>query len=183
MKLNFRIKKDIMKSQHSLILSVSLLLSIPGFAQTNISRSVIASGGQAFQNSQIQLSATVGEFMVTTLSTENLVLTQGFQQAEKEDFTSSYQSPDLIETLKSFPNPASQRIYVDIMTKKKDDYHIEIFDVLGKRWKSRRSVDLDPGIERRLQFDLNDVPDGHYFIRIVDSRGQLAGSLRFLVQK
>jgi hypothetical protein len=94
MKLNFRIKKDIMKSQHSLILSVSLLLSIPGFAQTNISRSVIASGGQAFQNGQIQLSATVGEFMVTTLSTESLVLTQGFQQAEKEDFTSSYQSTD-----------------------------------------------------------------------------------------
>jgi hypothetical protein len=175
--------KEMIKLKHKLILFLSFILSIPVFSQTDISRSVIASGGQDLQNGQIHLSATIGEVMVTTLSTESLVLTQGFQQPEKEDFTSSYQSPDLIESLKSFPNPASQRIHVDIITKKEDDYHVEIFDVLGKRWKSRRSVDLDPGIERRLQFDLNDVPDGHYFIRIVDSRGQLAGSLRFLVQK
>lgn len=172
----------LMKIKYSFILLLTCLY-FPAFTQTSLSRSVIASGGQDFKSEQIHISATIGEVMVTTLSTENFTLTQGFQQAEKEDFTSSYQSPDLIESLTTFPNPASQRVYVDITSKKEDDYHIEIFDLLGKRWKSRRGVDLDPGIERRLQFELNDVPDGNYFIRIVDSRGQLAGSLRFLVQK
>lgn len=172
-----------MKLKHNFILFLSFMLSIPVMAQTNLTRSVMASGGQEFKNDQIHLSATIGEVMVTTLSTENLVLTQGFQQPEKEDFTSSYQSPDLVESLSSFPNPASERIYVDITAKKEDDYHVEIFDLLGKRWKSQRGVDLDPGIERRLQFELTDVPGGNYFIRIVDSRGRLAGSLRFLIQK
>ncbi len=169
--------------KYSFIFLFCICLASSTWAQTEISRSVVASGGHDFKNDQIQLSATIGEVMVTTLSTETLVLTQGFQQPEKEDFTSSYQSPDLIESISTFPNPASERIYVDITTKKEDNYNIEIFDVLGKRWKSRRGVDLDPGIERRLQFELNDLPGGHYFIRIVDSRGQLAGSLRFLVQQ
>lgn len=174
---------ETMKLKYKLILFILTLLSLPAFTQTDISRSVLASGGHDFKNGQIHLSATIGEVLVTTLSNEGLILTQGFQQAEKEDFTSSYQSPDLIESLTTFPNPASERIYVDITAKKEDDYHIEIFDVLGKRWKSRRGVDLDPGIDRRLKFELSDVPDGNYFIRIMDSRGQLAGSLRFLIQR
>jgi len=166
-----------------LLLSGGLFIATAQENNISLSRSVIGSLGQDIGSDHIQLSATVGEAAVSTLTTDNLILTQGFQQAEKEDLTSTYFRPDMIESVALFPNPASTRVSLDVTTEKNDNFNIEIFDALGKRWKSQRGIDLDDGIKQRLRFDLNDVPNGNYFIRITDSRGKLAASVQLLIQK
>ncbi len=63
-----------------LILSITLLsIATLGFSQ-QITRSVVASSGNYSTNSGVNISSTIGEAMVTTLSSGSFTLTQGFQQ-------------------------------------------------------------------------------------------------------
>lgn len=121
----------------------------------------------------------------TTTAQDEIMLNRSVTTSleQDKDLTSTYFRPDMIESIALFPNPASTRVSLDITTEKNDNFNIEIFDALGKRWKSQRSVDLDDGIKQRLRFDLNDVPNGNYFIRITDSRGKLAASVQLLIQE
>ena len=68
------------KKMKKLILSITLLsIATLGFSQ-QISRSVVASSGNYSTNSGLTISSTVGEAMVTTLTSGGFTLTQGFQQ-------------------------------------------------------------------------------------------------------
>lgn len=49
--------------------------------EVEIKRQVIGSGGQSFQGNTLMISSTVGEAMIGTAETSDLIVTQGFQQA------------------------------------------------------------------------------------------------------
>jgi hypothetical protein len=75
--MQFFSKKNKMKR---LILTITILsIATLSFSQ-QLSRSVVASGGNYSTNSGLNISSTIGEAMVATLSSGALTLTQGFQQ-------------------------------------------------------------------------------------------------------
>lgn len=56
----------------------------------SIQRNVIASGGAVFSNSTGQLSFTIGECIVSKLTSGGYTINQGFQQGKKTDSTNLY---------------------------------------------------------------------------------------------
>ena len=67
--------------KHLLILSY-LLISLHTLSAQTISRSVISTIGSECQDSNIHVSATVGETFTYTLNNNNITATQGFQQPD-----------------------------------------------------------------------------------------------------
>ena len=74
-----------MKRINLIYLIVTLTFCNLSLAQTTISRQVIGSTGSFSVGTTMTLSSTVGEPAVQTLfSTNNIVLTEGFQQPERQ---------------------------------------------------------------------------------------------------
>jgi hypothetical protein len=120
-----------MKKLFSIIfLSATLAVS----AQTNdqMRPNVIASSGAFFSNSAGMLSYTVGELAaVTTLSSSNNILTQGFQQpSDNPVYVPSVDAQNFSMTV--YPNPGKGNFYVSIKTPKDYSMTYSVFDLLGK---------------------------------------------------
>ena len=63
------------------LILVCLLFVCYSALPQQISRSVIASGGEYSANGNITISSTVGEPMINILASSSNILTQGFQQS------------------------------------------------------------------------------------------------------
>ncbi|MFN8279700.1 MAG: T9SS type A sorting domain-containing protein [Saprospiraceae bacterium] len=68
-----------------------------------ITPSVIASAGAVMKSNNVSLEWTMGEVITETRSSGNLIVTQGFHQANLGVPSSTYQSS--IEGLQVYPNP------------------------------------------------------------------------------
>ncbi|MBK5285898.1 MAG: T9SS type A sorting domain-containing protein [Bacteroidia bacterium] len=94
---------------------------------------VVASSGGFFSNSSGMLSETIGELAaVTTLSSANNFLTQGFQQPS--DFgtgVSSVVSP--FYSVSVFPNPGEGIFNIVIHSDRNESLELSIYDMLGKK--------------------------------------------------
>ncbi len=163
------------------MLALSICISLVSLAQVSIERSVIGPLGILSSSEKIQISATVGEVVVSTFETEKSILTQGFQQAENEDLVSSYRSESILSGLSVFPNPASDILSVKISSIDSDDLIFSIHDIFGRVLTSQPRIKVLSGIEETINLEVNTLATGTYYLRILNSKGQLAGSVPFLV--
>ncbi|WP_020567466.1 T9SS type A sorting domain-containing protein [Neolewinella persica] len=163
-----------------LSLFLLLLASTCLSAQVTLEREVIGSLGQSFANGDLQVSSTVGEAAVTTLSNEAWLLTQGFHQAEREDLTSVQIVPEIISDLAVYPNPTNGQFWVRVVTPAAQSLRFEVMDVSGRILSSvaRR---LPAETEARVSFNATDWPAGLYLIRLLGDNGTLAGSARLVI--
>ena len=159
-----------------LLLLASTCLS----AQVTLERQVVGSLGQSFADGSLQISSTVGEAAVTTLSGDGLLLTQGFHQAEREDLTSVQLVPDILSDLAVYPNPATNHFWVQVASPAAQSLRFEVMDATGRKLTSltRR---LSAGTETRVNFNATDWPAGLYLIRLLTNNGTLAGSARLII--
>ena len=67
--------------KYNLIL-LCFLLSLKQLSAQSISRSVISTIGSEYKDSNIHISATIGETFTFTLNNNNITATQGFQQPD-----------------------------------------------------------------------------------------------------
>lgn len=161
-------------------LFILLLASTCLAAQITLEREVVGSLGQSFANGELQLSATVGEAVVTTLSGDGILLTQGFHQAEREDVTSVQIVPDILSDLAVYPNPATDHFWVRATTPAAQSLRFEVMDVTGRAFSSL-TRQLPAGTETRVSFTAADWPAGLYLIRLIAENGALAGSARLII--
>jgi gliding motility-associated-like protein len=63
---------------------LTAFIALPVLSQVELSRQVIGSSGQSFQNNEIMISSTVGETVIENTETSPLLLTQGFQQSSEK---------------------------------------------------------------------------------------------------
>jgi hypothetical protein len=159
-----------------LLLLVSTCLS----AQVSLERQVVGSLGQSFANVDLQVSSTVGEAAVITLSGDEVLLTQGFHQAEREDLTSVQIVPEILSDLAVYPNPANGHFWVRVTTPAAQSLRFEIMDVTG-RILSSVVRQLPTEIETRVSFNATNWPAGLYLIRLLADNGTLAGSARLII--
>jgi hypothetical protein len=122
------------------------------FAQ-NTDQWVISSGGGYFDSGSSSISFTIGETIISTLSSGSAILTQGFQQS----FTpiSTGMKTEDLSGEKIFPNPVSSVLYVDSDS---DNIDFRLFNSLGNIVIEGKFVNGE--------VNLVNLPMGLYFIEL-----------------
>ena len=147
-------------------------------AQIEIVPSVIASSGAYGQNESFSISWTLGEIATTTLHGENMILTQGFQQAL--DFGVGIQKNEIDWTISVYPNPVHNELNIRFDLRESKDFLLEIQDVTGRILMLEPHENVNPG--DLVIINTSDFVSGVYFLRILttDFRQVKVTSLRKL---
>lgn len=135
---------------------------------------VYAASGGHYTGTNLQLSFTIGEPVIETVSNTNNIITQGFHQSNY-DVTSIEKNSDLGYEISVFPNPVSDILQVHITsTVTRSALRIELVDITGKiliNQKIARTTDVH-------QVNLNEYARGSYFLRITNEKEQLISSYK-----
>lgn len=139
------------------ILSIILHFTISTVSAQTIEPSLLTTAGDSFQNETIQLDWSIGELAIETISSANIILTQGLHQAEIEVITNIEE--DLI-SISIYPNPASEFISFQTEYHKYPQLKTIIHDGMGK-------MVLESNINGRDDLlDISDLKDGVYYLKI-----------------
>ena len=134
-----------------------------------VSPEVFASAGGCGSNSQSSLSWTIGESVISTESSTNCYLTQGFQQPSAIIVTDVGNLPEK-NSVKVYPNPASSSLYIEGTGN--DALQIQLMDMNGKLIMSKLLSSSGN------QLDLTSFASGVYLLKVYDLRNQLIQSLK-----
>jgi len=94
-----------------IVLVLFAIVISPLYAQRS---EVIASGSDYFKTNTGSISWTLGELSIETYSSQNKILTQGFQQTFiKNAVTGITETVDL--GIEVYPNPAEDRLYLRVL--------------------------------------------------------------------
>ena len=158
------------KKQIILIFFIIICNSIYG--QTKLTE-IISTTGFYFEDNTNSLSFTIGEPIITTLTANDLILTQGFQQ-------SKYEITPVIDILgndisiKVYPNPASQFIIVDMGENFSEQYFLDIVNTKGER------LLIKPIVNKETIINLSKYSISEMILRIVNSKKILVKSFKIL---
>jgi len=127
-----------------LILFPLLTWATFSYSQT-LSPSVIAlAGGYEKTPGGMTVSWTLGELVIEPLRSDNLLLTQGFQQPELKVST-GFVDPAFTHGLSTFPNPTSLELFMQ--TDYQEAVSFRMVDMAGKlikegKWTHKNVVDV-----------------------------------------
>ena len=112
-----------------LIVFISLIvfiLSVSGQTQQ-----VMTTAGGNGQGTNTQIEWTLGETIVTTFSTADTILTQGFHQPLLTvTAINTYDSPDI--RIQVYPNPAQDQLMIQLGCVEIKDFRYVLYDMNGK---------------------------------------------------
>ena len=147
----------------SILFSLFFFLIHFAYGQS-LEQQVIGTTGNFSSNANgTTLSATSGEVVTTTESSNSAILTQGFQQPVL--FTTAiHQIEENRLNIGIFPNPTAQQI--SIKKEHQELLYAELVDVLGRVLSKH---DLE---QRTTQIDLQELPSSTYFLTIKTEKGQ-----------
>ena len=143
-----------------------LLLSGTQSNGQQVYRHVVAAGGAYSAASAINLSYTVGEVSVTTLTGASSILTQGFQQPDGL-FVGIVNPTTGVVTSNAYPNPVISSLTLELSSSKNDNLIITCHDLLGRTVLPVLSQNLIAGETIRVQLDVQQLIPAMYFIRIM----------------
>jgi hypothetical protein len=157
-------------------LAMFVILIHSNLSAQSLTPTVVASSGGFFSNASGMLSETVGELAaVTTLSTANNFLTQGFQQPS--DFStgaSTIVSPDFAVLV--FPNPAAGLFNIVIQSDRDESLELSVYDMLGKKIiRTEESITAGRNIFR---IDLTQKIAGIYLLECLFTNPENGGQNR-----
>lgn len=173
-----------MKRRNLQTLMGLLLLFLLGMgaaqAQIELAREVIGTLGGSETVNNLSLGYTAGETAVTTLKTNivsgTLTLTQGFEQSD-DNMVSNDDPLEVQLDYRLFPNPVAEVLHVSLTTDRPVEWMLAIYDLRGRR----TSV---PPVPARIhgtfetQFDLSQLPEGHYLLGISNRQGDRLQSFK-----
>ena len=140
-------------------------------AQT-LTRSVIGSTGSSNES----LSSTIGETVIQTGNTNTIILTQGFQQADK--ITGTFIDPLLGEASFSlYPNPTADKLILEIGTDKQRNLQVAFVDMRGRMVSE--SVNFQTGNGQPVELDVSHFATATYSLMLKNEQGKVLKSLRF----
>ncbi|MEL7532710.1 MAG: T9SS type A sorting domain-containing protein [Bacteroidota bacterium] len=155
------------------ILILTVFAYLPNFAQVNLERQVMGAVGSYSTAGNVQLSATAGEAASTTLISGSLILTQGFQQDDRNYWADALE--DLLELVvdyEVYPNPTSDILTVKFESEKQVDLSLQISDLTGRQLAGFRQQVEGVG-ELEARFSMASLAEGMYLLSFVDANGQV----------
>ena len=147
------------------------LLLLPGFSliwgQVQLNPTVISSAGGYTETADISLAWTMGELAVSTLSTTDIILTQGFQQPFLLDIN-AIDDPEFNWSVNAYPNPVSEILNLRFNIDKTMDLQLELYDITGKKLVIKILPSIMPGGRETLDF--SGFRDGIYILKITSEK-------------
>jgi hypothetical protein len=166
-----------MKYRPPAFLLFSLLITVvrPTIGQT-FQNEVIASAGDFNYAENIQVSWTLGETIIECYSTENIILSQGFQQPF---FLFSKVEPDNPSefSVNTYPNPA--RYFVNIEFKgleDVEDLRLELNNSMGANL-----IEKTISSDKVYKLEVSSFIDGMYFLRIIRLKNGKQSAFKIVV--
>ncbi|MGE0636516.1 MAG: T9SS type A sorting domain-containing protein [Bacteroidia bacterium] len=158
-----------------------MILTLLPFAATaianaqSISPQVIASAGTHYTGSNAQLSWTIGEPVITTVSNGSNTITQGFHQTLLNVTAVEEQSVAGVNVT-VFPNPTSDVLNINLTNNLKD-LQMDLFDMTGKLLQAREIGSA----EGNVQISMTEYARANYLLRVYSADGSV--NFTYKVQK
>lgn len=124
---------------------------------------VITSAGGYNSAAGVSLSWTLGEMIVPTFSSSNLILTHGFQQLI---ITPVQKNLESLVKITIYPNPAVDVINLLLDKTLEGEIEIAVIDYMGRLVRT----DFMEAFMIEKQINMQDLPGGIYFLRITEGR-------------
>ena len=159
-----------------LILFFFFWLSSGGIFSQSISPEVIATAGDHFTGTNVQMSWTIGEIAIETLESGSAILTQGFHQPNLMITSVKDLAKDI--SVNIYPNPTSEIVHVEL-----NDYltgfQLVLSDNSGRILTTKASLSSDS----IHQFDLSGFASGIYFLRVINGDQQNLKTFKIIKSK
>ena len=147
---------------------VVMVMNISMNAQS-LTPTVFSTSGSTFENANFSLSYTIGETVTATVSNNNNILTQGFQQPVYDvvsnitDYANS-----LFININVFPNPTDKLVHVEFNAPKNKKAVMYLYDISGK-------VIITETLQANTvqTINLENASTGQYHLKITDVSNQL----------
>jgi hypothetical protein len=145
-----------------------IFFSIYAQAQLTVEPSVVATGGQYYETVNMAVSWTIGELATTTLTGENLILTQGFQQPV--GIGTGLPRHELTGQIFVYPNPVQDQLNVRFDIERSGDYILEVQDVTGRIVSQTQQKPINPG--GIIQLNTSTFSPGIYLLKVITTDGR-----------
>lgn len=146
------------------ILILAICLSASALAQ---GQSLLAASGNHYANGNLQLSYSLGELAVATLTTQDATVTQGFHQ--NQDFATHTRNWDGLDVL-IYPNPFTDRIHLQLS--EAAVYQLNLYEVSGRLVYQERSYLVGEHI-----VEVSRLAKGMYILQLVSEQGDRSAAL------
>ena len=158
-----------------LILFIPALLTGMGYGQLLFPEVYSCFGGDT-KNDFFEITWTAGEPLFETVSTEQNILTQGFNQTVRvvEEITAVEEyGPDLAV----FPNPASMFLTIRFPVDMQPPFLVRLVSLEGRAWYLAEVHDIKETI------DVSGLPDGVYVLKITDGQSRFQKIFKVVIAK
>ena len=133
---------------------------------------VVSSGGETQQAGRYEISWTIGEPVIETISTGAYILTQGFHQPGLTVTPVNEIEIANLE-LKVYPNPTSEYILIQL-NKLENDPAFSLYSIKGKLLV-RKSIS-----KYETSVDLKNYASGSYLLKISQARTQMLQTFKII---
>jgi len=161
-----------------LTIIVFIALALTSYGQT-VERSVISSAGDHSTNSWVIVEWTLGETVIETVSNDDVILTQGFHQGTWYSDTVSIKNYLENFAVKTYPNPASDYLYVQVDSDKPFKGEVALFDINGKLVINKP---LDP-MTMREKIELLNLAGTQYLVVVADENSKPVYQVKIIKSK
>lgn len=110
-------------------LCILCVLYIHNINAQAFNQDVINSSGQEFTNDNISITSNIGQCITSTVTANNLILTQGFLQPFSFDFLKDTDLDNGFDVYPSLTTGAAYYRFIDVNIVVKE---VEVYDVLGR---------------------------------------------------
>ncbi|TVQ88651.1 MAG: T9SS C-terminal target domain-containing protein [Bacteroidetes bacterium] len=131
------------------------------FPSSLIAQEVISSAGDNFHNENGSISWTLGETLIDTYSSADIILTQGFQQPVLSVST-LIEVPGLDFQFTAFPNPTRAQVFVSTDHDQAENLDYRLYDMLG------RLVITNTLEGTQTSIDIENLLPGSYFLQVLE---------------
>ncbi len=141
----------------------------------NIDPSVLATGGGIDSTTQMSLEWTLGEIAVTTLSSETIMITEGYHQpwlvvSEYDDSSiTNTSTANLDFQIKINPNPVKSFVNIQMQSSENSEIFINLYSLEGKQMMGK----LKKQSSDYFEIDLSDLSSGLYLLRFTNLNGDV----------
>ena len=165
-------KFNTMKTKFVLLIFLAFQVCAKGQALVH---ELLSGSGQVFTNESIDLSWSLGEISISTYETNELILTQGFQQTGI--YTTPTLNPEIFYDINLYPNPARDLMTMTFDQSKNIFKSYNILDMHGKTW--------DQGIifSDEQNINIQKLPTGLYILSVIGENGKNLSNNKFYKTK
>lgn len=155
-----------MKRNRTAVFLIFFLLCKAAFSQ-ELSHQVLVPAAGIVSISGLEYTYSVGEAATMMLSSDDLMLTQGFQQPR---YIFRTENPPSGNGVKVYPSPARDNISIELFGEGSKSFRIDIFNISGVIMISDE-VDCEGLFWQINSYPVGKFSRGMYFVRITSSDG------------